>query len=142
GRPPLVVDLSAIWAGPLAGHLLWLAGAEVVKVESRRRPDEMRAVDPGLFELVNQGKANLAVDFSSDAGKTALLDLIRRADLVIESSRVRALRQLGIDADALVREVPGLVWLTITGHGARGEAADWTGIGHDCGVAGGMSRAL
>ena len=36
---PLVIDLSAIWAGPLAGHLLWLAGADVVKVESLSRPD-------------------------------------------------------------------------------------------------------
>lgn len=139
---PLVIDLSAIWAGPLAANLLWLAGAQVVKVESRRRPDEMRQVDRGLFDLVNQGKANVAVDLSSEAGKAALLDLIRRADIVIESSRVRALRQFGIDADALVHDVPGLVWLSITGHGATGEAANWAGIGHDCGVAGGLSLAL
>ncbi len=55
---------------------------------------------------------------------------------------MRALRQLGIDAEVLVREVPGLVWLSVTGHGARGEAAGWTGIGNDCGVAGGLSQAL
>jgi len=139
---PLVIDLSAIWAGPLAGNLLWLAGAEVVKVESKGRPDEMRTVDPGLFDLVNQGKANVVVDFSSEAERNALANLIRRADFVIESSRVRALKQLGIDANALVREVPGLVWLTISGHGATGEVANWAGIGHDCGVAGGLSRAL
>jgi len=139
---PLVIDLSAIWAGPLAGNLLWLANADVVKVESIGRPDKMRSVDPGLFDLVNQGKANVAVDFSDEEQKAALLDLIRRADFVIESSRVRALRQLGIDAAALVREVPGLVWLTITGHGASGEQAGWAGIGHDCGVAGGLSQAL
>lgn len=139
---PLVIDLSAIWAGPLAGHLLWRAGANVVKVESRSRPDELRQFDPGMFSLLNQGKANVAIDFSSEAQKHALTGLIRRADIVIESSRVRALRQLGIDADALVREVPGLVWLTITGHGATGEAADWAGIGHECGIAGGLSRAL
>jgi hypothetical protein len=142
GTRPLVIDLSTTWAGPLAGHLLWLAGAQVVKVESRSRPDAMRSGDPGLFGLVNQGKANVAVDFSDEARKTALLELIRRADFVIESSRVRALRQLGIDAGALTREVPGLVWLTITGHGASGEQADWIGLGHDCGVAGGLSKAL
>jgi hypothetical protein len=139
---PLVIDLSAIWAGPLAGHLLWQAGAEVVKVESSGRPDELRQFDPGMFELLNQGKENIVVDFSSEVEKAALLGLIRRADIVIESSRVRALRQLGIDADALVRDAPGLVWLTVTGHGANGEAANWAGIGHDCGIAGGLSRAL
>ena len=38
-RPPRVVDLSALWAGPLCAHLLWLCGAEVIKVESQDRPD-------------------------------------------------------------------------------------------------------
>jgi hypothetical protein len=142
GEKPLVVDLSGVWAGPLAGHLLGLAGADVVKVESRTRPDAMREGDPGLFALVNQGKASVALDFSDREQKAALLALIRRADIVIEAARPRALLQLGIDADALVRERPGLVWLTITGHGATGEAASWIGIGHDCGVAGGLSRAL
>lgn len=139
---PLVVDLSAIWAGPLIGHLLWLAGAEVVKVESLTRPDLIRRDDPATFDLINQGKASIVVDFHSETEKAALIDLIRRADVVIESSRPRALRHLGIDADALVREVPGLVWLSVTGHGATGAAANWAGIGNDCGVAGGLSRAL
>jgi hypothetical protein len=139
---PLVIDMSAIWAGPLAGHLLWLAGAEVVKVESATRPDLIRRDDPATFDLINQGKASIAVDFASDSEKAALIELIRRADVVLESSRPRALRHLGIDADALVRKTPGLVWLTVTGHGATGEAAMWTGIGNDCGVAGGLSRAL
>jgi crotonobetainyl-CoA:carnitine CoA-transferase CaiB-like acyl-CoA transferase len=137
-----VVDLSAIWAGPLIGHLLWLAGAEVVKVESLARPDLIRRDDAATFDLINQGKASVVVDFHSATEKAALMDLIRRADFVIESSRPRALRHLGIDADALVREVPGLVWLSVTGHGATGEAANWAGIGNDCGVAGGLSRAL
>jgi hypothetical protein len=139
---PLAVDLSAIWAGPLIGHLLWQAGAEVVKVESLTRPDLIRRDDPATFELINQGKGSVIVDFSSDMEKESLIRLIHKADFVIESSRPRALRQLGIDADRLVRETPGLVWLSVTGHGATGEPADWTGIGNDCGVAGGLSRAL
>lgn len=139
---PLVVDLSAIWAGPLAGHLLWLAGAEVVKVESPGRPDLIRRDDPSTFETINQGKANVALDLTRAEQREALIDLIRRADVVIESSRPRALRQLGIDADRLVQETPGLVWLSVTAHGASGEAAMWAGIGHDSGVAGGLARAL
>ena len=142
GHCPLVVDLSAIWAGPLAGHLLWLAGAEVIKVESKGRPDLIRRDDPQTFGLINQGKASALIDFADDRAKTALIALIRRADLVIESSRPRALKHLGIDAEALVREVPGLVWLTVTGHGATGEAATWTGVGNDCAVAAGLSRAM
>jgi hypothetical protein len=139
---PLVLDMSAIWAGPLIGHLLWLAGAEVVKVESPARPDLIRRDDPVTFDLINQGKANISVDLAEPAEKDALIALIRRADVVIESSRVRALKRLGIDADALVRETPGLVWISVTGHGATGDPANWAGIGHDCAVAGGLSQAL
>ncbi|MEO6717741.1 MAG: CoA transferase [Novosphingobium sp.] len=142
GHRPVVVDLSAIWAGPLAGHLLWLAGAEVVKVESLSRPDLIRRDDPATFDLINQGKASVIADFYDAADIARVIALIRRADVVIESSRVRALKHLGIDAEVLVRETPGLVWLSVTGHGARGEAADWAGIGHDCGVAGGLARAM
>lgn len=138
----LVIDLSALWAGPLAAHLIGLTGAEVIKVESRNRPDSMRAGDPHLFALLNHGKANVALNLRDAEDRAALLALIRCADVVIESARPRALLQLGIDADALVREVPGLVWITITGHGVEGEAASWIGFGDDTAVAGGLSAAL
>lgn len=139
---PKVLDLSALWAGPLAGHLLWLTGAEVTKVESRTRPDAMRDGDDALFALLNQGKASVALDFRAHDDRRALLDLIAQADIVIEAARPRALAQLGIDADERVRAKPGQVWVTITGHGAAGEAADWIGFGDDCGVAAGLSAAL
>ncbi|RYD87309.1 MAG: CoA transferase, partial [Sphingomonadales bacterium] len=141
-RPPLVIDLSALWAGPLAAHLLWLADAEVVKVESRNRPDAMRGGDPQLFARINQGKASVQLDLRAGEDREALIALIRRADIVIEAARPRALRQLGIDADSLVRETPGLIWMTITGHGIAEDAANWVGFGDDCGVAGRLSAAM
>lgn len=142
GRPPRVVDLSALWAGPLCGHLLWLAGAELIKVESLRRPDAMRGGAPEFFSLLNQGKASVVLDFADAAQLQALRKLIASADIVIEAARPRALRQLGIEAERFVDEVPGLSWISITGHGATGEAANWIGFGDDCGVAAGLSAAL
>jgi crotonobetainyl-CoA:carnitine CoA-transferase CaiB-like acyl-CoA transferase len=68
--------------------------------------------------------------------------LLATADIVIEAARPRALAQLGFDAADIVRKTPGLVWITITGHGAEGQGADWVGFGDDCGVAGGLSAAL
>jgi hypothetical protein len=140
GELPRVLDLSSLWAGPLAAHLLWLAGAEVVKVESQRRPDALRWGDAALYGLLNQGKTNVVLEFGAD--RQALCSLIAAADIVIEAARPRALQQLGIDAAQIVRSQPGLVWLTITGHGAEGEAGGWVGFGDDCGVAGGLSAAL
>jgi hypothetical protein len=141
-RTPRVIDLSALWAGPLAAHLLWLAGAEVVKVESRTRPDGMRLGDANFFALLNQGKASVVLDFSAHNDLLALRSLIAGADIVIEAARPRALAQLGLDAADIVRKTPGLVWITITGHGAQGDAAQWVGFGDDCGVAGGLTAAL
>lgn len=141
-RIPRVVDLTALWAGPLAAHLLWLAGAEVVKVESRTRPDAMRSGDHRFFALLNQGKVSVALDFADANDRRALLMLIATADIVIEAARPRALVQLGIDAAQIVQTTPGLVWVSITGHGCIGEAANWVGFGDDCGVSGGLSAAL
>ena len=141
-RRPFVVDLASLWAGPLAAHLLWLAGAEVVKVESRTRPDAMREGDSVFHALLNQGKASVVLDFAADGDRQALRSMIAAADIVIEAARPRALAQLGIDATQLVLSTPGLVWITITGHGASGDAANWVGFGDDCGVAAGLSAAL
>jgi hypothetical protein len=139
---PRVVDLAALWAGPLASHLLWLAGADVVKVESRSRPDGMRNGNRDFYSLINQGKASVVIDFANSSERAALVRLLTSADIVIEAARPRALLQLGIDAEALVRNTPGLVWITITAHGTEGKAAHWVGFGDDCGVAGGLSAAL
>lgn len=141
-RPPLVVDMSALWAGPLAGHLLWLAGAQVIKVENPHRPDGMRRGTSPFFALLNQGKRSVALDIRQSADRDALLALLARSDIVIESTRPRALLQLGIDADKLVRERPGLTWVSITGHGIQGTAGHWVGFGDDCSVAGGLTAAM
>jgi hypothetical protein len=142
GELPRILDLSSLWAGPLASHLLGLAGAEVIKVESRERPDAMRGRDDIFYGLLNQGKASVVLRFSDEAERQVLLSLIGTADIVIESARPRALAQLGIDAAQIVRDTPGLVWVSITGHGTVGEAGGWVGFGDDCGVAGGLSAAL
>jgi len=141
-RVPRVLDLSALWAGPLCAHLLWLTGADVVKVESRSRPDALRTSSSAFYELLNQGKASVVLDFADTADRRALLALLEQADIVIEAARPRALQQLGIDAADIVRRTPGLVWVTITAHGAEHESGHWVGFGDDCSVAGGLSAAL
>jgi crotonobetainyl-CoA:carnitine CoA-transferase CaiB-like acyl-CoA transferase len=97
----------------------------------------MRQGQPAFFALLNHPKRHVAIPWHRDA----LLPLIAEADIVIEAARPRALRQLGIDADALVRE-RGLIWITITAHGATGEEANWVGFGDDVAVAAGLSAEL
>jgi len=138
GGPPLVVDLSSLWAGPLCTQLLRQAGARVVKVESATRRDGARAT-PAFFARLDQGKESLVLDFASAAGRTALRRLVAGADVVVESARPRALLQLGIDAEALVAEHPGLVWIAISGYGRREPEAGWVAFGDDAAVAAGLA---
>jgi crotonobetainyl-CoA:carnitine CoA-transferase CaiB-like acyl-CoA transferase len=138
---PLVIDLSSLWAGPLCTHLLELAGARVVKLESSRRPDGARSGPPEFFALLNAGKANVALDFGNPSDRLKLQRILERADIVVESARPRALAQLGVDAESLVKNVPGLTWVSLTGYGRREPGAGWVAFGDDAGVAAGLAAA-
>ena len=138
GRPsrsrPLVVDLSSLWAGPLCTRILAAAGARVVKVESTRRPDGARSGTAVFFDLMHAGKESVALDFTTDQGRAALRALVAGADVVVESSRPRALEQLGIAAGSH----PG-IWIGITGYGRARPGRDWVAFGDDAAVAGGIT---
>lgn len=133
---PLVVDLTSLWAGPLCAHLLGLAGAEVVKVESTRRPDGARVGSRPFYDLLHGGHASVAVDLTTPDGVGVLRQLIAAADVVLEASRPRALRRLGIDAEAVVAQ--GITWVGITAYGRTGPGADRIGFGDDVAAAAGL----
>ncbi len=141
-RAPRVVDLSSLWAGPLCSHLLQRLGAEVIKVESAARPDGARGGHRGFFDLLNAGKRCVALDPRDAGGRAQLRALIGSADIVIEGSRPRALRQLGIDAMQLLRDTPGLSWISITGHGRGEPQENWVAYGDDAAVAAGLSSLM
>ena len=136
---PRVIDLSSLWAGPLCSHLLQLGGAEVIKVESVQRPDGARLGPPAFFDLLNAGKHSVLLDLQQADGRSSLLDLVRSADIVIEGSRPRALRQLGVDAESLVRTQPGLTWISLNGYGRGGDRENWIAYGDDAAVAAGLT---
>ncbi|WP_123024673.1 CoA transferase [Mycolicibacterium stellerae] len=129
----LVADLSSMWAGPLCGRLLAAAGATVVKVEGRGRPDGTRQGDPRFFDWMNAAKLSYAIDFRDDD----LRPLLAAADVVIEGSRPAALIRRGLGPDQ-VRGRDGRIWLRITGYGTEGERADRVAFGDDAAVAGGL----
>lgn len=137
-RPPLVVDLSSMWAGPLCAHLLGRAGMRVVKVESLARPDGTRQGPGAFFDWLHAGHESVALDLSTSAGLNALHWLVYSADVVIESSRPRALRQFAIDAESVVGSRPGVTWISITGYGRTGAGSEWVAFGDDAAVAGGL----
>gem|GEM_PF-578875 len=102
GDPPLVLDFTSLWAGPLCGSLLAATGARVIKVESAGRPDGARRGPAEFFDLLNGAKESVMLDFADQ--RDQLRELVGHADVVLEASRPRALRQLGLDADEQVAQ--------------------------------------
>jgi hypothetical protein len=134
---PLIVDLSALWAGPLCSAVLQAAGARVIKVESTTRREGARQGPSTFFDLLNGGKESVALDFGCAADLELTRRLLLAADVVVEASRPRALEQLGISATEIVAASP-TVWISITGYGRAEPERDWVAFGDDAAVAGGL----
>ncbi|MGI5329520.1 CoA transferase [Actinomadura nitritigenes] len=132
-KDALVVDFSALWAGPLCAHLLGLAGARVVKVETPTRPDGARYGDPGFYRLLHGGHRSVVLDPATVAGRRAMAALMEAADIVIEASRPRALARWGLDAETAV--AAGTTWVSIT---ANGRASERVGFGDDVAAGAGL----
>lgn len=129
----LVVDFSALWAGPLCAHILGLAGARVVKVETPQRPDGARRGNADFYRLLHAGHASVVLDPGTAEGRRAMAALVEQADIVIEASRPRALARFGLDAAAAV--AAGCTWISITAHG---RASDRVGFGDDVAAGSGL----
>ena len=136
-RDALVIDLSALWAGPLCGHLFTSAGARVVKVESASRLDGARGGPRGFFDLLHTGQESVVLDLRAERDR--LRSVVRAADIVIDASRPRAMSQLGVDIHDIA--AGGTVWVSITGHGRDGPGAGRIAFGDDAAVAGGLVAA-
>ncbi|WP_435829487.1 CoA transferase [Nocardia fusca] len=128
-----VVDFSALWAGPLCAHLLGLAGARVIKVETPTRPDGARRGEPGFYRLLHGGHESVVLDPGDPGQRRALRELVASADIVIEASRPRALAGFGLDARAFADA--GGTWISITAHG---RASNRIGFGDDIAASAGL----
>ena len=130
-----VVDLSRYLPGPLA--TLWLAdfGADVIKVEPPGG-EGMRALGPrgtdgqGLWHAaLNANKRLVELDLGSADGRSALLDLLSAADVLVESFRPGVLERIGLPPDRLRERYPRLVIASLSGYGQQGPLRD--AAGHD-----------
>jgi crotonobetainyl-CoA:carnitine CoA-transferase CaiB-like acyl-CoA transferase len=131
-----VVDLSSMWAGPLCANLLGLAGGRVVKVESATRPDGARSGSPTFFRLLHGGHESVVIPLADAGGRDALRRLVAAADVVIDSSRPRAIEQLGIDPLEIV--AGGTTWVSVTAYGRGSSSSNRVGFGDDVAVAAGL----
>ncbi|KAA0919993.1 CaiB/BaiF CoA-transferase family protein [Dietzia sp. ANT_WB102] len=126
----LVLELGTLIAGPFAGRLLGDMGARVIKIEDPGRPDPLRTWGQGerdgrrhFWTVHARNKESITLDLRSDDGAAIFLDLVARADVVVENFRPGTLEKWGLGPERLHEINPGLVLGRVSGYGQTGPQA-------------------
>jgi crotonobetainyl-CoA:carnitine CoA-transferase CaiB-like acyl-CoA transferase len=131
-----VLDMTTFWAGPSCTHMLAMLGAEVIHVESTRRPDGTRLIagipitegqwweKSPIFSGLNTNKKGLTLNLQSDAGRELLMRLIATCDVIVENFTPRVLDQIGLDFAAVQAVRPDAIMLRMPGFGLDGPWRD------------------
>ena len=137
GRAPLagckVLDFGQFLSSPTAPMLMAHLGAEVIKIEPTvgdgMRATPLRPFSPGRsFGHVNRGKRSLAADLKDSSTRPLIENMVRWADVFHHNVRYEATQRLGLDADALRKLNPQLVYCHTSAYGHTGARAGWPGF--------------
>ncbi|WP_280433921.1 CaiB/BaiF CoA-transferase family protein [Nocardia carnea] len=134
-----VLDLTWVLAGPYCTRILADHGADVVKVESRGRPDPTRFApfmhlsrgphdDPdtsGYFNDVNRNKRSITLDTRSPEGLEVLADLLTHSDVVVENFSSTVMTKMGFGYEQLRALRPDIVYVSMSGMGHTGPRSGW-----------------
>ena len=120
-----VLDFSRVLAGPFAGRMLCDLGADVVKIEPpegdvTRLWGRVVGGVPGYYHQQNAGKRNICLDLRAPGAVGLVLDLVRRADILVENFRPDVMGRLGLGYETLRAANPRLIMLSISGFGRDG----------------------
>ena len=128
--PPLadvrILDLTRVWAGPLATRILGDFGAEVIKISDPRVPIDRLG---GTNNKLNRNKPNLALRLDHQSGRETFLELTATADVVVENFRPRVMRNFNLTYEDLRAVRPDIVMCSMPGYGTTGKYADYPAFG-------------
>ena len=123
-----VVELGQLLAGPFTGTILGYFGAEVIKVEPPtgdpvRQWREVRDGTSLWYHSLGRNKKSVTLDLKSERGQQVALDLLCKADVVVENFRPGAMEKWGLGPEDVKRENPGFIYARISGYGQTGPFA-------------------
>jgi crotonobetainyl-CoA:carnitine CoA-transferase CaiB-like acyl-CoA transferase len=136
-----IIELGAAVAAPYCATMCADLGAEVIKIESKRRPDNMRhasttvpspnGLDGGfLYNAINRNKRGVSLDLTTREAKQLFLELARTADAVVENFAAGTMEKLfGLGYETLRKERPDLIMISLSGYGATGPYKDRVAYG-------------
>ncbi len=146
-----IVDCTAWWAGPVTTATLAALGADVIKVESVTRPDNMRFASTRgpshdqwwewspIFHAANIGKRGVTFDLSRSEGAEMLERLLKSADILVENFTPRVMEQFGFDWDRVHALNGELIMVRMPAFGLDGPWRDRTGFAQTMECLTGMS---
>ena len=128
--PPLadirILDLTRVWAGPLATRILGDFGAEVIKISDPRVPIDRLG---GTNNKLNRNKPNLALRLDHHSGRETFLELTATADVVVENFRPRVMRNFNLTYKDLRAVRPDIIMCSMPGYGTTGKYAEYPAFG-------------
>ncbi|WP_102142071.1 CaiB/BaiF CoA-transferase family protein [Mycobacterium hubeiense] len=146
-----VLDMTTFWAGPSCTHILALLGAEVIHIESTRRPDGTRLIagigvteenwweKSPIFSGLNTNKKGITLDLQTARGRELLNRFIATADVIVENFTPRVLDQIGLDFAAVQAIRPDAIMLRMPGFGLDGPWRDNPAFAYVIEAAAGLS---
>ncbi len=123
-----IIEISGIGPGPFAGMSLADMGANVIRVERPGGTDFSNAQEPRL-DFLNRGKRCICVNLKEPEGVATVLQLLEKADGLLEGNRPGVMERLGLGPDVCLEKNPALVYGRMTGWGQEGPMAKVAG--HD-----------
>jgi len=146
-----IADFSWAWAGAHATAILALLGAEVIKVESRRRPDisrmnslttsqQFKSLDESpVFNQINLNKLSLSLNLSHPGAVELAKKLVQVSDIVVENMRPGTMERLGLGYTELKSIRPDIIYLSSSALGATGPLKGYTGYASNFAALSGLS---
>ncbi|MDO8635643.1 MAG: CoA transferase [Dehalococcoidia bacterium] len=147
-----IADFSWAWAGAHATAILALLGAEVIKVESRRRPDisrmnslttsqQFKSLDESpVFNQINLNKLSVSLNLSQPGAVELAKKLVQVSDVVVENMRPGTMEKLGLGYTELNAIRPDIIYLSSSALGATGPLKGYTGYASNFAALSGLSH--
>jgi len=124
-----VLELAGLGAGPFCGMMLADMGADVVRIDRPGHDFKSQLIPDPRADLMSRGRRSIVIDLKSAAGVALALDLIAKADALIEGLRPGVMERIGLGPENCLSRNPRLVYGRVTGWGRTGPLAQ--SAGHD-----------
>lgn len=121
-----VLDLTRVLAGPFATMMMADMGADIIKIEMPKKGDDSRQFGPfvkgesSYYMNLNRNKTGITLNLKNPRGKEIFLEMVKKADIVMENYRPGTMEKLGLGYETLKKVNPGIVYACVSGFGHYG----------------------